>query len=211
MMRPSLRTHENLSRLSRRFLAAPRPIPDVRSDGVDMRGDAQPVAVDQEARFVAFYDAAVGDVFRYFHRATAGDRGLAEDLTQETFMASVKAFSGGQPDAFTMPWIIGVARHKLVDHYRRQSREQRKLVLVWNAGSRDDPATSLQDLTEAESMQMLRALPDMHRVILALRYVDDLPVAEVARLIGRSVSATQSMLVRARASLEQNLQESHDA
>jgi RNA polymerase sigma-70 factor (ECF subfamily) len=169
------------------------------------------VAVGDDARFVALYDSAVGDVFRYFHKATAGDLALAEDLTQETFMASVRAFSGGQPDAFTMPWIIGVARHKLIDHYRRQSREQRKLVMIWNAGAREEPALDLQDLTFAESMQMLRDLPPMHRVILVLRYVDDLPVAEVAKLIGKSLSATQSMIVRARAALEQNLQESRDA
>ena len=176
-----------------------------------VRPVAEPIALGDEARFVAFYDAAVGDVFRYVHRATAGDRALAEDLTQETFMAAVRSFNGGQPDAFTMPWIIGVARHKLIDHYRRQSREQRKLVMVWNAGARDEPALDLHDLTVAESMQMLRDLPPMHRVILVLRYIDDLPVAEVAKLIGRSLSATQSMIVRARASLEQNLQESRDA
>jgi RNA polymerase sigma-70 factor (ECF subfamily) len=172
---------------------------------------AEPVTLGDESRFVAFYDNAVGDVFRYFHRATAGDRALSEDLTQETFMAAVRSFNGGQPDAFTMPWIIGVARHKLIDHYRRQSREQRKLVMAWNAGTRDEPATDFQDLTAAESMQMLRDLPPMHRLILVLRYVDDLSVAEVANLIGRSLSATQSMIVRARASLEQNLQESRDA
>ena len=176
-----------------------------------MRSDAEPVVIGDESRFVAFYDEAVGDVFRYFHRATAGDRPLSEDLTQETFMASVRSFNGGQPDAFTMPWIIGVARHKLIDHYRRQSREQRKLVMVWNAGARDEPAIDLQDLTVAEGMHLLRDLPPMHRVILMLRYIDDLSVADVAKLIGRSVSATQSMIVRARASLEQNLQESRDA
>ena len=72
-------------------------------------------------------------------------------------------------------------------------------------------AIDVQDLTTAESMQLLRDLPPMHRVILVLRYIDDLPVAEVAKLIGRSLSATQSMIVRARASLEQSLQESRDA
>jgi len=126
-------------------------------------------------------------------------------------MAAVRAFNGGQCDAFTMPWIIGVARHKLIDHYRRQSREQRKLVMVWNAGARDEPGIDLQDLTAAESMQMLRDLPPMHRVILMLRYIDDLPVADIAKLIGRSLSATQSMIVRARASLEESLKESRDA
>lgn len=126
-------------------------------------------------------------------------------------MAAVRAFNGGQLDAFTMPWIIGVARHKLIDHYRRQSREQRKLVMVWNADARDEPAIDLLDLTAAESMQMLRDLPPMHRLILMLRYIDDLPVSEVAKLIGRSLSATQSMIVRARASLEESLKESRDA
>lgn len=49
-------------------------------------------AVVDAAAFASFYDGAVREVYRYFHRATAGDRLVAEDLTQETLWASAQAF-----------------------------------------------------------------------------------------------------------------------
>lgn len=47
----------------------------------------------------------------------------------------------------------------------------------------------------------LAALTPEHRTVLVLRYVDDLPVGDIARIVGRSVRATESLLVRARAAL----------
>ena len=49
-----------------------------------------------------------------------GPPALAEDLTAETFLAAVDAVRGSDPPSVTLPWIMGVARHKLVDHWRRQ-------------------------------------------------------------------------------------------
>jgi RNA polymerase sigma-70 factor (ECF subfamily) len=75
-----------------------------------MTGEPHSLGASAPAPFTAFYHQAVGDVYRYFFRATGGHRSVAEDLTQETFMAAVRAYNGGQLDAFTRPWIFGVAR-----------------------------------------------------------------------------------------------------
>lgn len=158
---------------------------------------------------VQFYDRSVREVYAYLYRGTAGNRRLTEDLTQETFLACVHAVKSGQGDATTMPWIIGVARHKLIDHYRRHSREERKLSLAWSAAE-IAPSDVPFDITEAEALPALQQLSELHRLVLVLRYIDDLPVSEVARSIGRSVRATESLLVRARGSLEENLRGSRD-
>lgn len=156
---------------------------------------------DLRSTVAAFYDRSFPDVYRYLLRATAGDRRLTEDLAQETYLACVGAARRGERDAMTMPWIIGVARHKLVDHYRRQSREQRKLTLAWNR--RDDEASVAPfDLTEARALHALAGLRPEHRLVLVLRYLDDMTVSDVAGAIGRSVGATESLLVRARQSLD---------
>ncbi len=157
----------------------------------------------------AFYDRSVREVYRYFHRATAGDRRLTEDLTQETFTACVRAAREGVADATTMPWLMGVARHKLIDHYRRHTREQRKLSLVWSARS-DEGTTNAFDVTDVEALTALASLSDQHRLVLVLRYVDDLSVSEVAEATERSVRATESLIVRARHALEQIVKEAND-
>jgi len=157
---------------------------------------------DLAAAVTAFYDRAVREVYRYFHRATAGDGRLTEDLTQETFLACVRAAGRGERDSLTMPWLMGVARHKLVDHYRRRRREEHKLTLAWSAAPPEavepDP-----DMTGADALRALGRLSDSHRVVLVLRYLDDLPVARVAATIGKSVRATESLIVRARRALDQ--------
>jgi RNA polymerase sigma-70 factor (ECF subfamily) len=157
----------------------------------------------------AFYDRSVHEVFAYLHRATAGNRSLAEDLTQEAFVACVHAVRRGEPDALTMAWLIGVARHKLVDHYRRHTREERKLSLVWSKSNEAAPLPF--DVTSAVALAALGGLSAEHRLVLVLRYLDDLPVAEVAATIGRSTGATESLLVRARRALSESLEGSRHA
>jgi RNA polymerase sigma-70 factor (ECF subfamily) len=167
-----------------------------------------PSGPDRRLALASFYDRAVDEVYRYFSRATAGDRRTSEDLTQETFLACLRAVDDGHPDALTMPWLIGVARHKLIDHYRRTTRDERKLSLAWSSTAAPPPA--IEDLTDTEIMDALRGLSPEHRVVLVLRYLDDLPVADVAAAIGKSVGATESLLVRARRSLDRALTEGRD-
>ncbi len=97
----------------------------------------------------------------------------------------------------SMPWIIGVARHKLVDHWRRQGREERSLRAVRDeAAPSEDPWDAHLDRVRAR--QTLDRLAPQHRAALTLRYLDDLPVPEVAAHLARTVHATEALLVRAR-------------
>lgn len=143
------------------------------------------------------YDEAVVDVFGYFHRRCR-NRSVAEDLTTETFLAAVESIERDVVDTVTVAWLIGIARHKLVDHWRRLEREQRRLVAV---ESEPEPAVGTDwdvHLDALAAQDVLADLGEHHRTVLTLRYVDDLPVAEVARLIDRTLHATEALLVRAR-------------
>ena len=121
---------------------------------------------------------------------------LAEDLTAETFLAAVRAETdGGAPT--TVAWLIGTARHKLVDHWRRLEREQRSLRLLDGDPRTEDPWDDELDTLRAQ--QVLEQLSPAHRAALTLRYLDDLPVPRVAAHLGRTLHATEALLVRARA------------
>jgi RNA polymerase sigma-70 factor (ECF subfamily) len=157
----------------------------------------QPAATeDPRSAFLSFYEEALPQVYGYLS-ARCGHRALAEDLTAETFLAAVDAVRREEPPAVTVPWIIGVARHKLVDHWRRQARDERSLRLLADSPASVDTADAPLDAVQAR--QTLEVLVAQHRAALTLRYLDDLPVAEVAALLGRTVHATEALLVRARA------------
>ena len=153
---------------------------------------------DTPGSLLALYDDALPLVYGYLS-VCCGGRALAEDLTAETFLAAVDAARGDDPAVISVPWIMGVARHKLVDHWRRQAREERRLrapsaTMPWT--TRRTPGT--RTWTALRARQTLEALSPDHRAALTLRYVDDLSVPEVAGLLGRTVHATEALLVRAR-------------
>ncbi len=147
------------------------------------------------------YPRALPQVYGYL-LPRCGSTVVAEDLTAETFMAAVGALAQGRVRAaeVTVAWLIGVARHKLADHWRRSAREQRGLaavaVLAEEAG---DPWEEHLDVQAAHAA--LARLPGPQRAALTLRYLDGLPVAEVAACLGRSLHATETLLARARAAL----------
>jgi RNA polymerase sigma-70 factor (ECF subfamily) len=155
----------------------------------------------EAAAFLAFYDDALPQVYGYLS-ARCGGVAVAEDLTAETFLAAVDAARRPQPTPMTLPWVIGVARHKLIDHWRREAREERRFRLLTGADTPvEDPWEA--ELDAATARAVLHALPAQYRAALTLRYLDDLAVADVAALLGRTLHATEALLVRARLAFRQ--------
>jgi RNA polymerase sigma-70 factor (ECF subfamily) len=155
---------------------------------------------DQRMALLRLYDPALPQVYGYLLRR-CGSREIAEELASETFLAAADAVRRDRPPRIDVGWLIGVARHKLADHWRRRAREERGLRLVaadpTGPPADDDPWDAHLDAMRAE--QTLASLAPQHRLVLTLRYVDDLPVADVADLLDRSLHATEALLVRARA------------
>ena len=153
------------------------------------------VAPPPDPGLLSLYDRALPEVYGYL-LARCGQRALAEDLTAETFLAAVRAEADGG-GATTVAWLIGTARHKLVDHWRRREREERGLrLLEGGADGAEDPWDAQLDALRAQ--EVLDRLTPAQRAALTLRYLDDLPVPRVAALLDRTVHATEALLVRSR-------------
>jgi RNA polymerase sigma-70 factor (ECF subfamily) len=151
---------------------------------------------DAGRSLLELYDTALPQVYGYLLRR-CGTKVVAEDLTSDTFLAAVDAVRRDADPPLTIGWLIGIARHKLADHWRRQARQERNLQAVAAADvGVDDPWDLQLDVVRAE--QTLATLAPQHRLALTLRYLDDLPVPQVAELLGRTVHATEALLVRAR-------------
>ena len=163
-------------------------------DDQDMRTPA--VQPDPGPALLALYDTALPHVYGYL-LARCGRRTLAEDLTAETFLAAVTACRREPATAPNVAWLVGIARHKLVDHWRSAEREERGLRAVHDqTPDHLDPWD--QQLDALVARDLLAAQPAVHRAALTLRYLDGLPVPEVAALLGRTVHATEALLHRAR-------------
>ena len=148
------------------------------------------------AGLLAIYDRALPQVFGYIVRR-CGTTALAEDLTSDVFMAAATALRHGTVDEIGVGWLIGTARHKLVDHWRRTERQRKAFTLIGTDEVAPDPND--QPVTTAHAHEVLEQLSAEHRAALTLRYIDGLPVGEVATILDRSVHATESLLQRAKA------------
>lgn len=174
--------------------------------------DHAAVARDPADQLLALYDRALPQVYGYLV-ARCGERALAEELTAEAFLAAVDAVRRRDAAVVTAPWLVGVARHKLVDHWRRQAREQRGLSALGSARADEEADDWDVRLDALRARATLADLAPLHRAVLTLRYLDDLPVAEVAVLVDRSLHATEGLLVRARAAFRRryDAEETDDA
>ncbi|MGH9095923.1 MAG: RNA polymerase sigma factor [Acidimicrobiales bacterium] len=173
-----------------------------------MGANAEPVQVDP---VVAIYRRALPHVYGYL-LPRCGNATVAEDLTAETFMAAVTASRQNRATHVDVAWLIGVARHKLVDHWRRAARDQRNLKVAEQlTDGIDDPWE--QHIDTATLHAALGRLSAHQRAALTLHYLDGLAVAEVAEHLDRSLHATETLLARARAALRRVYREdeSHDA
>lgn len=137
---------------------------------------------------------ALVEAYRYL-RPRCGSTALAEDLTSEAVLAAVDRLAAGEIDRLTVPYVVGIARHKLVDHWRRTERDRRRLTLL--SGFAEEAWTDTV-FEPDRAAATLAELSPMHRAVLTLRYLDDLRVSDVALHIGRSVEATETLLMRAK-------------
>ena len=166
---------------------------------------------DQRRVLVGLYDSAMPEVYGYL-ASRCGSASVAEDLTSETFLAAVDAVRRDAVPDLTVAWLIGVARHKLVDHWRRREREERKLRAVEpNPGdeSRNEDPWEIQ-LDALVAHRTLAALAPQHRSALTLRYLDGLPVREVAACLDRTEGATEALLVRAKAAFRTHYEDDRE-
>lgn len=162
------------------------------------------------AELLDFYDRQVAGLYAFIARR-CGDTQLAEDLTQEVFILAARQLAA---DGHLPPpgWLYRVARNKLVDHWRRETRRERKFRLL--AGGKDepsgpDPADAVVSAQHAN--RALNDLPADQRAVLVMRYLENNSVAEIAASLGRSSKAIESLLGRARKRLGKSYEAYTDA
>jgi RNA polymerase sigma-70 factor (ECF subfamily) len=174
-----------------------------------------PVAADREAELLRA--AAAGDpaavrwllddvaptVFGFLFARVGGDRGVAEDLLQETLLEVVRCAADFRGEAAVTTWMCAIARRRLARHYERERRAavtESRLRLVVPEQPDGDEVERRDEVTRA-----LGRLPVLHRQVLVLKYLDGLAVEEIATEVGRSRVQVQSLLQRARDGLRREL------
>ena len=155
----------------------------------------------------AAVDRHLHEVYGFVFHLVGGDRAVAEDLNQETWLEALDGID--QCDATRgsfRNWLFGIARRRVALYYRRRA-------LAGNATSfsgQFEEAAELGDISvlpkdvleQVERVSVVRAaillLPDDRREVLLWKYVERLSVETIAIRLGRTAKAVESLLSRAR-------------
>jgi len=162
-----------------------------------------------------FYIIYRNRLFSLILARVGGDHGAAEDLVQEVFLAALSSLDKFRGESQFYTWLRSIALHKLNDFYRRQAREPEP-----DAASSDFDDTRLEQTgddqpatfaameseeTRHSIHQALVGLPRDYRKVLILKYLDERPVLEISRIMGRSPKSVEGLLSRARKAMRDNL------
>ena len=148
------------------------------------------------------YRRTIGPFYAYVSRRCGGERTLAEDVVQETWLRAVDAWRRqGVPDT-PAAWLNTVARNLLVTHFRRQKPIALDAAVAENALAAVDAGFSS---TSADISQLvhwgLAQLPQHDAGILEAFHFDERPAATIARDLRLSDRAVEGRLRRARLKL----------
>jgi RNA polymerase sigma-70 factor (ECF subfamily) len=139
------------------------------------------------------------------HCTTWLGEGLAEEITQEVFVAAWEQLPRFRPVAPLRTWLFGIAHKKCQQAYRNRARRQaiaRTFLDDIQHGMHTDPSLmpeghAAQVSEHARLHASLAALRDEERILLTLRYWKELSVADIADIVGKSESAARKRLDRA--------------
>jgi len=181
--------------------AASSPWTDLELCGAILAGD-RPAAE-------GFFRDHLGALYEFVHYRVGGNRALAEDLVQDTFLTALERLGTFDGRSTLHLWLCGIARNKI----RAQRRRLRPLAIE-EVLARADPEIEAilmaidteplpEEVLEREETRelvgaTLSSLPPAYREALVLKYVEELSTAEIAARSGRHPKATESVLHRAR-------------
>ena len=179
------------------------------------------VASGSEDALVALYDQYAGAVYATARRLT-NDRGLAEDVVQETFLALWNRADQFDPAVGSLPaWLLTIARNRTIDRLRAIGRRP-PVVPVSDVAMPDEgdlatlerlvaggtvvgagrpvigPAAILEDAEVRTSLaSALAELPEVERTVLVLAYRDELSQSEIADRLGWPIGTVKTRTRRA--------------
>jgi RNA polymerase sigma-70 factor (ECF subfamily) len=150
--------------------------------------------VEFEWVFRSTYPAVLRTTFLILH-----DRGRAEEVTQDAFLHLYERWGGVVHIDHPAAWVRKVAARSAVRHAKQARMRE---------ATQHEPELSAWDhLPDLDLVGAVASLAPQQRAAVALYYLEDLPVEEVAHLLGVSTSTIKQHLHRARARLSTLLSE----
>jgi RNA polymerase sigma factor (sigma-70 family) len=155
--------------------------------------------------FLAFYEREYRGLVA-LASSLIGDRSMAEDIAQDALLVALRRWDEIAALDSPLAWVRRVVSHKSVSLIRRRLAELRALTRIGSLADRraDEPDS------DADFWVLVRSLPRRQAQVVALHYVSDMSVIEIAATLGCKEGSVKASLFKARQHLLKKLSVSSD-
>lgn len=152
------------------------------------------------------YEMHVDSIFAYIRYRVHSDV-TAEDITSEVFLRMVRGIAGYRDQGAPFrAWLFRIAANLLTDHYRKHGKTSEVAIPEHYESDDTNPFDYVLQEDERHHLRMaIQSLPVEYQDLLVLRFVEDLPHTEIARILNKSAMALRAMQYRALKALAEAL------
>lgn len=178
------------------------PSPEPTADPVERELVAAVIRKDRKAT-AEFIERFADPVRAYVRFRLAPRTDLVDDLVQDVFLAALKGLPDFAGRAALKSWLLGIARHKIEDHYRTSLRRMETQELDDDSGLIPVEFPCFDEMIDSarlrdKARRVLARLPEAYSYALLWRYWEKRSVRAIAAETGRSEKAGERLLARAR-------------
>lgn len=145
------------------------------------------------------------------------ERELAEDLTQEVFIRVLKSYQGFEGKSSEKTWLFSIAKNVAIDSFRKQKNWKQKILskLDWQTIQLKDDALIPEEIAiqQEDYQRLFRLLHECtldQKMVIVMRYIQDLSIAETAGALGWSESKVKTTQHRAIKNLKSKMEKEGD-
>jgi RNA polymerase sigma-70 factor (ECF subfamily) len=148
---------------------------------------------DEEA-FAELYEKYFDKIYRYIS-LKIGNRVESEDMTQQVFIKALHSISSfkwrGLPFS---AWLFRIAHNQVVDYLRKKTRQPILSLNESITASDDNPHKITEQKMNIEQLMLAtKNLTSAQQEVIALRFASDLPISQVAKIMGKSEGAIKAL------------------
>jgi len=164
---------------------------------------------DQEA-FAQLYEEHFDKIYRYV-TLKIGNETEAEDMTQQVFLNALQSISSFKWKGIPFSaWLFRIAHNQVVDYLR--SKKRTAVPLDESLASNDNnPQLVVEQKLDIEQLLLAtKQLTEAQREVISLRFTSELPIAQVAKAMGKSQGAVKALQHSAIVALRKTLRVTED-
>jgi RNA polymerase sigma-70 factor, ECF subfamily len=164
-------------------------------------------SLDSQA-ITSVYNQYFPEIFRYV-RYRLDDDALAEDISSEVFFCLLKAVKAGRaPKVNLRAWLIGTARHMIVDHLRREHRHPSEAISEELESAGEGTSEQVEGRLAAHALhKAIIYLTEDQQQVLALRFGQGYSLEDTAAIMKKQVNAVKGLQFRALNALQRRIGE----